>query len=98
MAHKVFTCNQPTLSLTEISFGEQMRSVQEPTFDSAELSEKLEKAWYGLNHDERELLWLYVAEGLASAQIAERKQQSLASIRRALSNVYAQLLLQVDCT
>lgn len=62
-----------------------------------EFSEKqLKKAWDGLNRDQRELLGLYVAEGLSCAQIAERKQQSHASIRRALSNAYARLLLQVD--
>lgn len=63
-----------------------------------EFSEKqLKEAWYGLTHDQRELLGLYVAEGLTCAQIAERKRQSRASIRRALSHVYARLLQQVDC-
>lgn len=72
----------------------QPDAVNAPGFEFSE--EQLKQAWYRLNRDQRELLELYVAEGLTCAQIAERKQQSRAAVRRALSNVYTQLLLQLD--
>lgn len=57
---------------------------------------QVKNAWLGLSEEQRELLVLYVAKGLTCTQIAKQKEQSRTAIRRALIQVYSQLLMHID--